>query len=365
MVPRLLLNKKIGLYAVVSLTLFIFFIFFYQNILPSFSTIPDFGNQYESINLENGHSAIESSRAFFASFIQGILIFLLFAIGLGIKLLKESYAELKISKEKAEESNRLKSAFLANMSHEIRTPMNAILGFSDLLKQPELTGEKQKKYLEIIEKNGERLLTVINDIVDISKVESGQMEVLITEFNILDQLNEVYYFFSPIALGKGILLNIKNSFPSSEITIKSDHHKINAILVNLVKNAIKYCDKGIIEIGVEKKRQFLEFYVKDTGTGIAKDRQNAIFDRFVQADIEDIKALQGSGLGLSISKAFVEMLGGKIWVESDLGKGATFYFTIPGEIKIGKDENKDTENWIECNSYEGYIQVNSGIIKNI
>lgn len=246
--------------------------------------------------------------------------------------------ELLIAKEKAEVSNRLKSAFLANMSHEIRTPMNAILGFSELLKQPELTDEKQEKYFEIIKKSGGRLLNVINDIIDISKVESGQMEILISEFNILEQIKEVHALFNTEAKGKGIVLDIKNSLPSNEITIKSDNHKINAILVNLVKNAIKYCDEGTIEIGVQKKESILEFYVKDTGIGIDKTRQIAIFDRFVQADIEDVKALQGSGLGLSISKAYVEMLGGEIWVDSDPGKGATFYFTIPGEIKIAGDK---------------------------
>jgi PAS domain S-box-containing protein len=242
--------------------------------------------------------------------------------------------ELMITKEKAEVSSRLKSAFLANMSHEIRTPMNAILGFSELLEQPELTAEKQAKYFEIIRKSGNRLLNVINDIIDISKVESGQMEILISEFNVLEQINEVHGLFNTEAIRKGILLTIKNALPSNEITIKSDNHKINAILVNLVKNAIKYCDEGTIEIGVAKKESIIEFYVKDTGIGIYKNRQSAIFDRFVQADIEDVKALQGSGLGLSISKAYVEMLGGEIWVESEPGKGAVFYFTIPDEVKI-------------------------------
>jgi len=239
--------------------------------------------------------------------------------------------ELLISKEKAEISSRLKSAFLANMSHEIRTPMNAILGFSELLEQPELTEEKQAKYFEIIKKSGNRLLTVLNDIIDISKVESGQMEIHISEFTVLEQIKEVHALFNTEAIGKGILLEIKNSLPSNEITMKSDNHKLNAILVNLVKNAIKYSDGGTIEIGVAKKESFFEFYVKDTGIGIDKNRQNAIFERFVQADIEDVKALQGSGLGLSISKAYVEMLGGEIWVESEPNKGATFYFTIPGE----------------------------------
>lgn len=249
--------------------------------------------------------------------------------------------ELLIAKEKAEVSSRLKSAFLANMSHEIRTPMNAILGFSELLEQQKLTVERQKKYFEIIKKSGKRLLNVINDIIDISKVESGQMEVLISEFNILEQIKEVHAFFNPEAMGKGILLNIKNLLPSNEITIKSDNHKINAILVNLVKNAIKYCDQGTIEIGVEMKESILEFYVKDTGLGIDKDRQDAIFDRFVQADIEDERALQGSGLGLSICKAYVEMLGGEIWVESEPGKGSIFYFTIPAEIQITGDKSRD------------------------
>ena len=246
--------------------------------------------------------------------------------------------ELLIAKEEAEVSSRLKSAFLANMSHEIRTPMNAILGFSELLEQPELTGEKQKKYLEIIKKSGGRLLIVINDIIDISKVESGQMEILISEVNIVEQIKEVYAFFNPEATRKGISLVVNNSLSNNEIIINSDNHKINAILINLVKNAIKYCDEGTIEIGVQKKESILEFYVKDTGIGIDKNRQNAIFDRFVQADIEDERALQGSGLGLSISKAYVEMLGGEIWVESEPGNGTTFYFTIPGEIQVAEDK---------------------------
>ncbi|HEY9168697.1 MAG TPA: CHASE domain-containing protein [Lutibacter sp.] len=257
------------------------------------------------------------------------------------ELLCESHSELKIAKEKAEVSSRLKSAFLANMSHEIRTPMNAILGFTELLEQPELTGERQKKYFEIIRKSGSRLLTVLNDIIDISKVEAGQVEVIMMEVNIFEQIKEVHALFNTEASRKGISLVVNNSLSINHSTIKTDGHKINAILVNLVKNAIKYSDEGTIEIGVSKKESFLEFYVKDTGIGIEKNRQKAIFDRFVQADIEDVKALQGSGLGLTISKAYVEMLGGEIWVESEPGNGATFYFTIPSEIKTMEDKESN------------------------
>ncbi|MFA5816628.1 MAG: ATP-binding protein [Bacteroidales bacterium] len=234
---------------------------------------------------------------------------------------------------KAEESDRLKSAFLANMSHEIRTPMNGILGFAELLKEPHLTGEEQQNYIRIIEKSGARMLNIINDIVDISKIESGLMEVNITESNINKQIEYIYTFFKPEVEGKGMQISFKNSLPSKEAIIKTDREKIYAILTNLIKNAIKYSDKGTIEFGynlkVNSEPVELEFFVKDTGIGIAKDRQEAIFERFVQADITDKQALQGAGLGLSITKAYVEMLSGKLWVESEKGKGSVFYFTIP------------------------------------
>jgi hypothetical protein len=238
-------------------------------------------------------------------------------------------AELTIAKEHAEESDRLKSAFLANMSHEIRTPMNGILGFAEMLKEPKLTGEEQQEYISIIEKSGARMLNIINDIVDISKIESGLMKVNMKESNVNEQIEYIYTFFKPEVEGKGMQLFFKNSLPLKEAILKTDREKVSAIFINLVKNAIKYSDKGSIGLGYEKKGKYLEFFVKDTGIGIPKDRQEAIFDRFVQADIGDKRAFKGAGLGLSISKAYVEMLGGKIWVESEEGKGSTFYFTIP------------------------------------
>jgi len=239
--------------------------------------------------------------------------------------------ELIIAKERAEESDRLKSAFLANMSHEIRTPMNGILGFVGLLKEPELTGEKQKRYISIIEKSGARMLSIINDIISISKVESGQMEISVSETNINEQIEYIYTFFKRDVEQKGIKIFFKNSLPAEESIIKTDREKIYAILTNLLKNAIKFTHAGSIEFGYEKKGKFFEFFVKDTGMGIPQEQKKIIFERFRQGSELISRNYDGAGLGLSISKAYVEMLGGRIWMESENGKGSIFYFTIPSD----------------------------------
>lgn len=254
---------------------------------------------------------------------------LVLEIGVDITEQKQAEAELLKAKDQAEESDRLKSAFLANMSHEIRTPMNGILGFAELLKEPNLTGEEHDMYLEIIEKSGVRMLNIINDIVSISKIEAGLMKLYWEESNINEQIDFIYNFFKPEVEGKKILFSCHKGLPSNEALIKTDREKLYAILTNLVKNAIKYSEKGSIELGYTKKEKHLEFYVKDTGIGIPDYRQDAIFERFIQADITDKMAQQGAGLGLSISKAYVEMMGGKIWVDSEFGKGSTFYFSLP------------------------------------
>jgi len=257
-----------------------------------------------------------------------------------ITSLKIAAQELITAKEKAEESDRLKSAFLANMSHEIRTPMNSILGFADLLKSPMLTGEEQQRYVDIIEKSGARMLNIINDIIDISKIESGLMMVNQNMTNVNEELENAYNFFKPEVEKKGLLMSIFPGLKTSDAIIYTDREKFFAILTNLVKNAIKYTDKGSIDFGYTKKDSFLEFFVKDTGIGIPPDRTEAIFDRFVQADISDKKAFQGAGLGLSIAKAFTEMLGGEISVSSVPGKGSGFYFSLPF---ISEKQNKKTE----------------------
>jgi len=197
--------------------------------------------------------------------------------------------ELIKAKEKAEESDQLKSAFLANMSHEIRTPMNGILGFADLLKDQELTSDEQQVYIKIIKKSGERLLNIINDLIDISKVEAGQMEVFNSDVNVNEQIEYIYDFFRPEVENKGMQLFFQNGLPAEEAVIRTDSEKLYAILTNLVKNAIKYSDTGTIEIGYNLKNEYLKFFIKDTGIGIPHNKQEAIFDRFVQADISDKK----------------------------------------------------------------------------
>src|ERR1035437_6428696 len=235
----------------------------------------------------------------------------------------------KLAKEKAEESDSLKSAFLANMSHEIRTPMNGILGFAELLKEPNLAYEEQQEFIRIIGQSGSRMLNTINNIVDISKIESGLINVDIKESNINEQIEFIYKFFKPEVESKGLQFFFKNGLQLKEAVIKTDIEKIYAILTSLIKNAIKFTDEGSIEFGYEKKGKYLEFFVKDTGMGINQSQKEIIFERFRQGSESLTRKYEGSGLGLSISKSYVEMLDGKLWVESEERKGSIFYFTIP------------------------------------
>ncbi len=262
-------------------------------------------------------------------------------VGSSVDITERKYAEQELIKAKvqAEESDRLKSAFLANMSHEIRTPMSGILGFTELLKEPKLSGEEQQEYIGIIEKSGARMLNIINDIMSISKVESGQMEVSVSESNVNEQNDYIYTFFKPEAELKGLQFSIKNSLADKDAIIFTDREKLYAILTNLVKNAIKFTPKGSIEFGYEKKGNYLEFFVKDSGIGIPKEKQQFIFERFRQGSESLSRNYEGAGLGLSISKAYVEMLGGSIWIDSETGIGSVFYFTLPYNVGL-PDENQ-------------------------
>ncbi len=245
---------------------------------------------------------------------------------------KEYERKLRKAVDKAEENEKLKTSFLANMSHEIRTPMNGIMGFADLLQTPQLSGEKHQRYIELIMKSGDRMLSTINDIIEVSKIETKQITPVYYETDINEIIKYYYSFFLPEADIKGIELNYKFGLSSNEALILLDKAMLDSILTNLIKNAIKYTNSGMIDFGYARKDNELEFYVKDTGMGIPEEQQKIIFERFRQVELESTKAIEGSGLGLSIAKAYTELLGGKIWMESKEGVGSQFYFTIPYRI---------------------------------
>ena len=259
-------------------------------------------------------------------------------VSIDITDLKLTEQKLEKAVKKAQESDKLKSAFLANMSHEIRTPMNGIMGFADLLKKPDLSGERQQEFINIIHDSGKRMLNIIDELVDIAKIESGQVELHKKEILINELIDNVHKFFSNEANSKGIELKTNKGLYDTDCLVCTDKNKLNQILGNLVKNAIKYTDKGFIEIGYSKEGDDLRFYIKDTGTGISEDQREKIFERFRQADMSIHRDYEGAGLGLSISKAYVELLGGEIWMTSKMNEGSTFYFTIPYELPVRKEE---------------------------
>lgn len=263
--------------------------------------------------------------------------------------LRKINEELKAAKEKAEESDRLKSAFLANMSHEIRTPMNGILGFAELLQDPHLTDKEAQEFISLIRISGKRMLNIINDLIDISKVESGMASVSTSAVEINDQIDFLYNFFRPEAESKGLELQFHKGLMNARSRIITDKEKIIAILTNLIKNAIKFSVSGIIEFGYSLKDEHLEFFVKDQGIGIPAEKQQAVFERFVQADNSLTSNYEGAGLGLSISKAYVDMLGGNIRLSSRPGSGTSFCFTIPytpiaAEEPIPAEQNRNARS---------------------
>ncbi len=238
-------------------------------------------------------------------------------------------SDLVEAKEKAEESDKLKTAFLANMSHEIRTPMNAIIGLSSFLTEPGLSKEKTEDFVEIINSSSQQLLTIIDDIVDISKIEAGQVTIVSEFVNINKLLKEIYVMYRNPAESKKIGLSFSCEQPDDLIQTMTDRNRVKQVFCNLLNNAIKFTVEGEIEFGYMLKEKFVEFYVKDNGIGIALENRSLIFDRFRQVKTLDSRMYGGIGLGLSISKGLVEKMGGTIWVNSELGKGSTFYFTIP------------------------------------
>jgi PAS domain S-box-containing protein len=246
-----------------------------------------------------------------------------------ITLRKRTEAELIAAKEKAEENDRLKTAFLHNISHEIRTPMNAIIGFSTLLGEPDLEKNDQQQYVDIIGKSSNQLLSIINDIVDIANVESGQAKMNFKTVNLNSMLQSLSKQFSYKGREQNIPINVRLGLPDEEAVINTDATKLIQILSNLINNALKFTRQGNIDFGYILKDDYLEFTVSETGIGIPAHHLDRIFDRFYQVSGTVSRQYGGTGLGLSICKAYVELFGGKIWVESKEGEGTSFYFNIP------------------------------------
>ena len=259
--------------------------------------------------------------------------------------------QMRDAKEKAEAADHLKTAFLANMSHEIRTPMNAILGFSRLLKNTDISEKARSEYVDIINSRGNHLLQVINDIIDLSKIEANQLHMEKEVMNLNQFLDEFFIIFSQqIREEKGseIDLKVTKALKEEEAQVLLDKTRFQQILTNMVNNAIKYTQKGLIEYGYqvfsEEKDPFLRFYVKDTGIGIPAEKQGIIFERFRQSDESSTRIYGGTGLGLSISKGLVDLMGGEIWVESQVGKGTVFYFTLPFQSVDRQNMKMDKSN---------------------
>ncbi len=241
---------------------------------------------------------------------------------------KKDENDLIRSKEKAEESDRLKTAFLHNISHEIRTPMNAIVGFANLLREPGLSQEDHDAYTEIISRSSNHLLSIVNDVIEISNVEAGRLKITMSDGNLESILDDLHTQFKARASEKNIDFTLETP-PNHIRKIRTDCTKFIQVLTNLLNNAFKFTHSGRICYGYRIQDKYLEFYVADTGIGIDKQHQSRIFDRFYQVDNTVTREHEGTGIGLSISRAYVENLGGKIWLRSAPGKGTTFYFTIP------------------------------------
>lgn len=247
--------------------------------------------------------------------------------------------ELILARDKAEESDRLKTAFLQNMSHEIRTPMNGIIGFIDLLKSTNLPEEEKGQYLDIVEQSGHRLLNTINDIIEVSKIEAGQVEIVRSVFNSAEIMEYYHNFFKKQCLDKKLDLVLDNYVKGPDARLVSDKNKIESIISNLINNALKFTHSGEIHMGNFLMDGEIRFYVKDTGIGIDPQRIDKIFERFIQAEIRSTRPHEGSGLGLAIVKSYIELLNGKVWVDSTPGVGSCFWFSLP---YINGQEHQDT-----------------------
>lgn len=266
--------------------------------------------------------------------------------------------DVRHAKRVAEEADMLKSNFLANMSHEIRTPMNGILGFAQLMQTEEMDRNKHDRYLDIITHNGAMLVNLIDDIMDVSKIEAGQLALSRVKVNLDDLMFELYTFFNEVKFKQEkehITIRLLNLNDDENSIFYSDEHRIRQVLTNLVGNALKFTEKGFVEFGYinNSDEKHIHFFVRDTGIGIPPDKLGIIFERFRQVQEGSTRRYGGTGIGLYISKHIIELLGGKIRVESEIDKGTTFTFTIPYETMLQEDEStsifepaKKEYNWM-------------------
>lgn len=253
------------------------------------------------------------------------LVYYSFIFYVFMSIVREAYF---FEYKKAKRADRLKSSFLANMSHEIRTPLNAIVGFSNILADENLTQLEREQYATIINGSNDSLLRLVNDILDVSMIESDQLSVVLNECNVgvlMDNLVETY----SLKMNQNSRIQLKNKRESGQIFVKTDETRLKQVMINLLDNAVKYTEDGKIEFGLSVEENELKFFVKDTGIGIKDSHMNYLFDRFYKVEDDTSKLFRGTGIGLYLSKRIVELLGGNIWVESEYGKGSEFYFTIP------------------------------------
>lgn len=258
--------------------------------------------------------------------------------------LRQTNEELMEAKQRAEESDKLKSAFLANMSHEIRTPMNGIVGFAKMLQKDGLSKEKLKHYTNIIVESSKQLLSIVNDILDISKIETGQIEIFKENTNIKKVLDDTTQLFQLKAKEKQLSLEWECQISDKEAEVLTDRAKLKQVLYNLISNAVKYTESGFVKVNCKIQNKDLLFTVSDSGIGIPKNEHHKIFDRFNKIEYSASKLYGGTGLGLSICKGYVESLGGEIWFESEEHQGTTFFFSLPYEIAPRSNKNVTIQN---------------------
>jgi signal transduction histidine kinase/ligand-binding sensor domain-containing protein/CheY-like chemotaxis protein len=266
-------------------------------------------------------------------------------------MVNERTEELNIAKEKAEESDRLKSAFLANMSHEIRTPMNAIVGFSSLLADNNYMKDERDFFIDQINTNSEALLILIDDILDFSAMEAKEPVITQENFNINLLIDELHKFWSLKNGNANVEVRMNNTLSNQNFQLYSDQHRVKQIISNFIGNALKFTEQGYVELGLELKENKVVFYVKDTGIGISKENQEAIFERFRKIESDKNKVFRGVGLGMAISKHLAELLNAEIWVESEENFGSTFYLSLPLEYDTTGTKTPDKKETAKTKKY--------------